>query len=98
MTAIRSAVPGIVGVVAIVATLTGVAAQQPPQPVVATTPALDADPRLDDFKQEVTVDIEARRDFTQQMVDSIFSFSELGFQEFETQRYVTARRQKELQK
>ena len=89
MTAIRSAVPGIVGVVAIVATLTGVAAQQPPQPVVATTPALDADPRLDDFKQEVTVDIEARRDFTQQMVDSIFSFSELGFQEFETQRYVT---------
>ena len=89
MTAIRSAVPGIVGVVAIVATLTGVAAQQPPQPVVATTPARDADPRLDDFKQEVTVDIEARRDFTQQMVDSIFSFSELGFQEFETQRYVT---------
>ena len=89
MTAIRSAVPGIVGVAAIVATLTGVAAQQPPQPLVATTPALDADPRLDDFKQEVTVDIEARRDFTQQMVDSIFSFSELGFQEFETQRYVT---------
>ena len=89
MTAIHSAVPGIVGVAAIVATLTGVAAQQPPQPVVATTPALDADPRLDDFKQEVTVDIEARRDFTQQMVDSIFSFSELGFQEFETQRYVT---------
>ena len=89
MTAIRSAVPGIVGVAAIVATLTGVAAQQPPQPVVATTPARDADPRRDDFKQEVTVDIEARRDFTQQMVDSIFSFSELGFQEFETQRYVT---------
>ncbi len=89
MTAIRSAVPGIVGVAALVATLTGVAAQQPPQPVVATTPARDADPRLDDFKQEVTVDIEARRDFTQQMVDSIFSFSELGFQEFETQRYVT---------
>ena len=89
MTAIRSAVPGIVGVVAIVATLTGVAAQQPPQPVVATTPALDADPRLDDFKQEVTVDNEARRDFTQQMVDSIFSVRELGVQEFETQRYVT---------
>ena len=89
MTAIRSAVPGIVGVGAIVATLTGVAAQQPPQPAVASTPARDADPRLDDFKQEVTVDIEARRDFTQQMVDSIFSFSELGFQEFETQRYVT---------
>ena len=47
------------------------------------------DPRLDDLKAEVGVDIEARRDFTQQMVDSIFSFGELGFQEYETQRYVT---------
>ncbi len=47
------------------------------------------DPRLDELKAEVGVDIEARRDFTQQMVDSIFSFGELGFQEYETQRYVT---------
>ena len=47
------------------------------------------DPRLDELKLEVGVDIEARRDFTQQMVDSIFSFGELGFQEYETQRYVT---------
>jgi aminobenzoyl-glutamate utilization protein B len=54
------------------------------------TPAPDdADPRLGDFKAEVLVDVEARRDFTQKMVDSIFSFNELGFQEFETQRYVT---------
>ena len=28
------------------------------------------------------------QDFTQQMVDSIFSFGELGFQEFETNRYL----------
>ena len=27
------------------------------------------------------------REFTQQMVDSIFSFAELGFQELETHRY-----------
>ena len=26
---------------------------------------------------------------TQQMVDSIFSFSELGFQEYETSKYIT---------
>ena len=51
--------------------------------------AADADPRLDAFKAEVAVDVEARRDLTQQMVDSIFSFGELGFQEYETQRYVT---------
>lgn len=45
--------------------------------------------RLEALKDEIAIDIDSRRDFTQQMVDSIFSFSELGFQEFETQRYVT---------
>jgi aminobenzoyl-glutamate utilization protein B len=50
---------------------------------------LPASPRLDALKQELVADIDARRQFTQQMVDSIFSFSELGFQEVETQRYVT---------
>jgi len=48
-----------------------------------------ADARLDGFKEEVVVDVDSRRDFTQQMVDMIYSFNELGFQEFETQRYVT---------
>ncbi len=63
------------------------AAQPRAQPTTAGATA--ADPRLADFKAEVVVDVEARRDFTQQMVDSIFSFNELGFQEFETQKYVT---------
>lgn len=61
----------------------------PQPPVQAPAPPGDADPRLDDFKAEVLVDVEARRDFTQKMVDSVFSFNELGFQEYETQRYVT---------
>ena len=60
-----------------------------PQQQTQTPAPDDADPRLADFKAEVLVDVEARRDFTQKMVDSIFSFNELGFQEFETQRYVT---------
>ena len=88
MKTVRSALPWVFGLAAIAAALSVVAAQ-PQQPTADTSPALDADPRLDDFKREVIADIDARRDFTQQMVDSIFSFSELGFQEFETQRYVT---------
>jgi aminobenzoyl-glutamate utilization protein B len=48
------------------------------------------DVRLDALKKEVLRDVDARSGFTQQMVDSIFSFSELGFEETETQRYVTA--------
>jgi aminobenzoyl-glutamate utilization protein B len=33
-------------------------------------------------------DIDSRAVFTQQMVDQIFSFAELGFQEFETSKYL----------
>ena len=58
-------------------------------PQVTAAAPLPVNPQLADLKDEVAVDVESRRDFTQQMVDMIFSFNELGFQEFETQRYVT---------
>ncbi len=60
-----------------------------PEPLASETPPGAESPRLTELKREVVVDIESRRDFTQQMVDMIYSFNELGFQEFETQRYVT---------
>lgn len=41
------------------------------------------------LKQKVSAEVDKLQTFTQQMVDQIFSFSELGFQEFETSRYVT---------
>jgi aminobenzoyl-glutamate utilization protein B len=53
------------------------------------------DPRLERLKREVTTDVDARAKFTQQMVDQIFSFSELGFQEFETSKYLVALLRKE---
>ena len=56
---------------------------------VSTAPSSPVDSKLEALKQEALLDVESRRDLTQQMVDSIFSFSELGFQEYETQRYVT---------
>ena len=46
-------------------------------------------PKLDSYKKEVTASIDGMYDFAQQMVDQVFSFGELGFQEFETQRYLT---------
>lgn len=52
-------------------------------------------PGTEDLKREALEKVEARRVFTQQMVDSIFSFSELGFQEFETAAYVTGLLEKE---
>ena len=63
--------------------------------VVAQTSRAIPEPRVAALKSEVSSQIDTRREFVQQMVDSIFSFSEVGFQEFETQRYVTAILEKE---
>jgi aminobenzoyl-glutamate utilization protein B len=46
------------------------------------------DPRLAKLKTEVAGEIEKMSVFTQQMVDQIFSFGELGFQEEETSKYL----------
>ena len=43
--------------------------------------AQEKPPPLDQLKKDVIAEVEKRRELTQQMVDSIFSFSELGFQE-----------------
>ena len=44
---------------------------------------------LESLKRQAVTEVEKQSRFTQQMVDMIFSFGELGFQEFETSRYVT---------
>jgi aminobenzoyl-glutamate utilization protein B len=44
---------------------------------------------LTGLKAEAAAKVEANAKLTQEIVDSLFSFSELGFQEFETQRYLT---------
>src|SRR5437870_8361792 len=44
--------------------------------------------RVDSFKKEAVADVEQMKDFSAQMVDQVFSYGELGFQEFETSRYL----------
>ncbi len=46
------------------------------------------DQRLDEWKAQLVEYIQGQRDFTADMVDQIFSYGELGFQEFETSRYL----------
>src|SRR3954462_15071653 len=46
------------------------------------------EPRIAKLKADAAADIDSMKVFTQQMVDSVFSFGELGFQEFETNRYL----------
>ena len=47
-------------------------------------------PALTGLKAEAADNVDAQRKLVQEIVDSLFSFSELGFQEFETKRYLTA--------
>ena len=59
------------------------------EPSSATEAQSGVDERLEQLRQEVFEGVDDRRDLIQRMVDSQFSFGELGFQEFETQRYLT---------
>jgi len=76
-------------------------AQTPAAPAAPTTaPAAAAapvDPKLAALKAAVAADVKSQAmfDLGQQMVDMVFSFSELGFQEFETSRYLTGILEKE---
>jgi aminobenzoyl-glutamate utilization protein B len=63
-----------------------IAAQQPRAARPAQPPK--PDPRLERLKREAVADVDARAAATQQMVDQIFSFAELGFQEVETSKYL----------
>jgi aminobenzoyl-glutamate utilization protein B len=52
-------------------------------------PSSDLDRRVESLKRDAVADVERMRVTTQQMVDQVFSFGELGFQEFETSKYLT---------
>src|SRR5215210_2836841 len=82
----------LLGVFALVAAGVAVAhgqefGQQPPPPPPMTIPK--DDPRTVKLKAEAVAGVDRMKDQTQQMVDQVFSFAELGFQEFETVKYLT---------
>ncbi len=56
--------------------------------LAAQTKPARPDPRLAKLKQDVAAEVQSRAKHTQEMVDQVFSFGELGFQEFETSKYL----------
>src|SRR5687767_7657935 len=64
--------------------------QPEPAPAAPAAPAVPDPPHVAQMKKAAAADVDAMKDFTQQMVDSVFSFGELGFQEVETNRYLIA--------
>jgi len=71
--------------------LTMLLAPQPkarPTPVPPPPPGTMEAKKLELLKSEVIAEVEKNKDLVQQMVDQIFSFGELGFQEVETSKYL----------
>ncbi len=60
-----------------------------PVPATAQVGGMD-EVRIQDLMDEVEAEVVARSELVQQMIDKIFSFSELGFQEVETSRYIVS--------
>lgn len=56
---------------------------------VGTAAAACAAPPVSALKSQSVVEVEARAKLAQEINDSLFSFSELAFQEFETAKYLT---------
>src|SRR5689334_19132917 len=58
-------------------------------PPPESKPTPPGPPRVEQLKREAMDDVESMRVMTQQMVDQVFSYGELGFQEVETSKYLT---------
>ena len=51
-------------------------------------------PKLGDYKKDAARGVDEMAKLAQEMVDSVFSFGELGMQEVETSRYLTGQLEK----
>ena len=71
---------------AIALTVSLSAAQQPAP--ASAAPAAAPNPRTDQFKRDVGMEVDAMGENIQKMNDMVFSFAEPGFQEFETSKYL----------
>ncbi len=61
-----------------------------PSPVSAQAVQVAISPdKLAALKSELAIEIDKQQKMTQEMVDMVFSFGELGFQEYETSKYLT---------
>src|SRR4051794_31611737 len=66
------------------------AAQQTlPAPAAPSTNSRQGNPALDRYKRDVGQEVDGLQEMIQRMNDQVFSFGELGFQEFETTKYLT---------
>ena len=75
---------------AVIATIASLPASASGQTRKAASKPSPRDQKLEAHKTEAAASVDSMAKLAQQMVDSVFSFGELGFQEFETSKYLTA--------
>ncbi len=78
------------GAMTLTATL-GAEQRTPPPPTTSQAPAATgaSTPQALQYKQNVGLEVDAMQENIQKWNDSVFSFGELGFQEFETTKFLT---------
>src|SRR5688572_7003713 len=59
------------------------------KPVKTDPKSVKSDPKVEGWKKDVIKSLDGKLKTAQEMVDQVFSFSELGFQETETSAYLT---------
>src|SRR4051812_22902720 len=70
-------------------TVTAAPGQQPATSTATPAAQPPANPRTDQLKRDVGMEVDAMGENIQKMNDMVFSFAEPGFQEFETSKYLT---------
>jgi aminobenzoyl-glutamate utilization protein B len=73
----------------LVAIVSLTAQSQPPSAGAGQAPAAPANPKLDQMKRDVGLEVDGMQENIQKMNDTVFSFAEPGFQEFETSKYLS---------
>ena len=86
----RSSQLTLIALFAAIAVTLAAAPQQRPAPApAAPAQAAPADPKLDQMKRDVGLEVDGMQENIQKMNDTVFSFAEPGFQEVETSKYLS---------
>ena len=85
-TLLRKSLVPVAAALALAVVVAGLSAQRAPRPA-ARTPA-PRNTRLEAFKAEVAREIDARAPLTARIIDQLYSYGELGFQEVESSRFL----------
>jgi len=81
--------PVVSAVLVVTASMTAQSNRTAPLDQTRTAAVTPPSGRLDQNKKEAAAEVDRMRVMTQQMIDQIFSFGELGYQEFESSKYLT---------